>query len=171
MTSGLIAECLEWANAGYWEKVLEIVEEHPELASIEDASNSTLLIHLAGYEASADVLKLLIEIGADINHVSKHDDSALINAIEGGSNYGLTTIPELRVILDAGADVAIYDCRGNTALHWAILENRLQHAELLLNYGANPYQLNKDIKPENAFEIAQENERATKMLQKWLTRK
>ena len=41
-------------------------------------------------------------------------------------------------LIKAGANPHIYDSMGNTALHWAVMQNRRRIAEMLLYFGANP---------------------------------
>jgi hypothetical protein len=98
-------ECINLARVGKWDEILEILEPHPFLAVEHDKFGSNLLIEIAHFAGSADVLKKLIELGADVNHEAKTGDTAIGNVIIAGSEYGLNSLNELRLLLTNGASV------------------------------------------------------------------
>ena len=153
----MFAEISTLAGEGRWDEIESYIDEHPEVVGITDESDTTLLIMLSNFAGSGRLLQKLIYMGADVNQINNEGESALTYAILGGSNYGLTTLPELKILLEAGADVGMKGPSGNPPLHWAIIHNRLDHAEMLLTFGADPNQKTSDLEPESAFEIARSN--------------
>lgn len=77
-----------------------------------------------------DIVKLLVENGADILKPNFNGGTCLINSLH---NCELT-----RYIIDHGADVNSSDHHSKTALHYAIQDGRLEVVKLLLSHGANP---------------------------------
>lgn len=161
-------ECINLARAGKWDEILEVLETKPYLAFDIDEFGSSLLIEISNFAGSKDVLNRLIELGADVNHEAKTGDTAIGNVITAGSEYGLNSLNELRLLLNNGASVTNQAARGFPPLHWAILNNRLKHAEILLEFGANPLQGSYDLYPETAFDVAKRvlNNEAQLLLQK-----
>ncbi len=111
-----------------------------------------------------DVVKLLLEHKANINHFDKFGFSALICAaqeghieivellveqnanIEQGHKFGNTPLLEavrcghgnlVRKILELGANINHLDINGFSALCWALEKHFLDIAELLINLGAD----------------------------------
>lgn len=77
-----------------------------------------------------DIVKLLVENGADILKPNFNGGTCLINSLH---NYELT-----KYIIDHGADVDSPDHQSKTALHYAIQDGHLEVVKLLLSHGANP---------------------------------
>lgn len=76
-----------------------------------------------------EIVKYLVEKGADISRPNFNGGTCLINSIH---NLKLT-----RYLLDSGADINACDNQSKTALHYAIQQNRLEVTKLLLARGAN----------------------------------
>lgn len=143
-----------FAREGRWDELTHLIKEEPELAHEENWNGETLLIMCAGFGASASVMEELVQLGADPNHRAHDGSNALAAAIVGGSRYGLTTLAELRTLLRLGADPnAVADC-GMPALHWAIAQNRPEHAEVLLEHGARLDTKTADDPPESVEDVA-----------------
>jgi ankyrin repeat protein len=125
-----------------------------------------LLCKLAELPGSHDVLRLLIEHGADACSRDPYYGSPICNAISGGSRYGENTLEELKVLLQSSRDLNSACEAGYPPLHWSIVQNKLEHAKCLLEFGADPYKKTSDLYPENAFETARRvnNHEAIKLL-------
>ena len=149
---------LRFASQGDWDALLQILRSDSSVAS--DVRQLSRWLHdLAAFPASAPVLQKLIELGADLNYHAYGGGTVLANAIVGGSLRGLTTLPELRLLLQSGADVSKYADAGYPPLHWAIVQNRLEHARLLLQAGSDPEQTSAD--GETALDVAKRNRNAS----------
>ena len=91
----------------------------------------TVLIY-AAWNGSTEVVKTLIEIGANINIQNDNGDTALRLA----ARRGLTEI--VKILVENGADMNIKDSRyGRTALIYAAREGRTEVVKLLIDNGAN----------------------------------
>ena len=78
---------------------------------------------------SIDILKLLIELGANVNlKVKKYND---ITPLHIGALMGKIEI--VKLLLKEGANVNSKDKYGDTPLHFAALENRIKIAKLLMD--------------------------------------
>lgn len=82
-----------------------------------------------------EIVKLLLDCGADVNKSSEYEQSTLKEALLTGS------IEKMRLLLERGAKVdGIHkdpDIRPRTAFCDAIVAGRMDLAQLLLEYGAN----------------------------------
>lgn len=122
-------------------------------------------LHWATYEVDVELVRSLLDAGANANITNRFGSSPLTEAVKLGnvelvsllleagadpdspnqdnqtalmlaSNIGSLEIAEM--LIDAGADVnAIESFRGQTALMWASAENHPDIAELLLAHGAD----------------------------------
>ena len=150
-------------RTGDLETIRRILDIHPELVNagvdlpqrVRPSDTLTMrLIHLAIAEAQIDVLRLLIERGADL-HVHNdegrtplhdcfelnHDDYAKI-LIEAGAvpdvcaatAYGMNDL--LQQILKSDPANANDLTTGNSALGWAVYGHQPKSAEILLEHGA-----------------------------------
>lgn len=143
-----------YAREGRWEELSELIDLHPEVAREQDELGRTLLVICAGLGGSGALIRKLVALGADPNHRALDGSNALAAAIVGGSRYGLTTLPELATLLEAGADPNVVADAGMPALHWAIAQHRPEHARLLLEHGADLGGLTSDDPPESPEQIA-----------------
>lgn len=76
------------------------------------------------------IVKLLVDSGADISKPNYNGGTCLINSIH---NLELTVY-----LLDHGCDVNASDNQSKTALHYAIQQNRVEVTKTLLARGADP---------------------------------
>lgn len=113
-----------------------------------------IVIDLAYFPKASAILYRLIELGAEVNHRASTGLTAVEETIWGGSNHGLSTLPELKLLLEQGGDPTVIGSTGAPLLQLALEYNRLEHAKLLLEHGANPAQPSPDFRPETAFAVA-----------------
>jgi ankyrin repeat protein len=150
-------------RAGDLETIRKILDGHPDLVNATadmprlDRPSDTLsmrLIHLAIAEAKADVLRLLVERGADLNARNAggrlplhdcfeldHDDFAkmLLDAgavpdVCAAAVYGMHDQLE-QVLKDDPADANDLTS-GNSPLGWTVYGQQLKSATILFQYGA-----------------------------------
>ena len=101
-----------------------------------------------------EVVRVLLEAGADVNARCKADFTALMTAA------GINKDPEItRVLLEAGANVNARNEGGHwTALMWAVLYNdNPEVIRVLLEAGADPKA--KDVRAKTAWDHAQDNKK------------
>jgi ankyrin repeat protein len=161
--------CESFITNGRWDELEDLLDRQPQLARQVDRAGRTLLMICARFGGSAHTIQKLIEHGADPNHRALDNSNVLAAAICGGSNWGLTTIPELNKLLELGANPNSVADSGMPALHWAIAQNRLEHARVLLEHGADMDVVTSDVPPESAMDIAKriKSEAAITILNKW----
>ena len=84
-----------------------------------------------------DVVKKLLNQGANINIIDNYGITALMNASYWGRSY------VVRLLLNRGTDINIVDIYGQTALMFAARYGRSHVVRLLLNRGADINIINK----------------------------
>jgi ankyrin repeat protein len=90
-----------------------------------DLIDQTPLI-IAAFNGCTDIVKMLLDAGADIQHRNDQGENALISAAQEGN------IDTVKFLLDAGADVNQTNADGETALELAInLKQKKELIELL----------------------------------------
>lgn len=132
------------------------------LNSIDSSSKTTLMLSAkSGY---ADVVKLLLEKGADTEIIDQAGNTALFYAIESrftgivrlllekDANYRHEnnekmkpvafavkhgSVDILKLLIEKGADINAKDCYGDTALTWAAYIGSYDSAKLLIDSGAD----------------------------------
>ena len=83
-----------------------------------------------------DIVKLLVENGADIHKYNENGSTPLMNSIQ--------SVKLCNYLLNLGASVNEQDVFSKTALYYAIQEGKLETVKLLLNFNANPFLVTKD---------------------------
>ena len=112
--------------------ILQAIIEHGADVNITNKAFETPLL-LACYEGNVDVVKLLVNAGADPNFADADHDTCLHNAVR---NY--CGKEALQAIIDHGADVNASNKSGQTALMIACLKRSADVLNILLNSGADP---------------------------------
>lgn len=105
-------------------------DRHQQQLNDEPPSTQPDRVHKPELDVFVQIVKLLVENGADLSKPNYNGGTCLINSIH---NYELT-----QFILERGVDVNARDHQSKTALHYAIQQNRLEVVKLLLNFGADP---------------------------------
>lgn len=91
------------------------------------------LEHALSLEDSADIVQCLLDLGVDPGEVNQNNQNALMQAAL------IEDVKPLKVILAKAKDIDINlaDDRGNTALHNAVREGRIENVKVLLEAGAD----------------------------------
>lgn len=92
----------------------------------------------AAAREEVDIMKLLIESGADTEKRGRNDQTPLSYAASFSNSA-----PTISVLLDGGADPNAQDNYGDTALHCAAKSGESDSVRALLNHGADPTIVNR----------------------------
>jgi hypothetical protein len=123
---------------------IETLQKMIECIDINENNGRTSLLGYACSNGKEDIVKMLLEKGADVN--LEIGRPAIIGAAIGGNSN------ILEIIINKGADVNSRDERGMTALMCAARGNRTQIVKILLANGADASL--KDIEGRTASEWA-----------------
>ena len=117
------------SKQGNIEKLKTILSENPGLLDAEDSKGFTP-VHSAVVGGKEDVVKFLIDKGADLNIRNKNGLTPVFTAIDRGRNN------IAKVLIENGADINIKGYRGSTLLHMAARGGDSGLAQVLLDKGA-----------------------------------
>jgi ankyrin repeat protein len=127
----------EAAMQGNLEAIRQHIEAGSDLDEKDPMSGASPLI-IATVFGQTEVLKALIQAGADMNTGNNEGSTPLIAAAV------FDRIEAARTLIEAGADVNARNNEGSTALHSAALLCRTEIVKLLLNNGADKNVKNND---------------------------
>ncbi|MCX5659209.1 MAG: ankyrin repeat domain-containing protein [Planctomycetota bacterium] len=105
-------------------------------------------LHLAAAGHRAEIAKLLLAAGTDVNAAHNHRAGRPLHYAADGYNLNPSfdearQVKTIDVLLDAGADLHAVDKNGATALHRAVRNRCARAVERLLETGADPTAKNK----------------------------
>jgi ankyrin repeat protein len=107
-------------------KVIHLIEANPELIKSMDDSQRTPL-HLAARFGGTDLVKFLIDRGADLDARSYNDFTPL---------HVCSTASVAQMLVKSGSDTTLIDSWGMTALQYTVLQGRKEIAEAMIEAGA-----------------------------------
>jgi ankyrin repeat protein len=109
------------------------LEQEPGIVLVQDTYGFTLL-HWAALCSELDVVRAIINAGADVNAVSRNGCTVLMWAVEAANSA-----PLCKMLIEAGAKLELTDKAGLTALHRAfcMVSPETQTVEILLHAGAD----------------------------------
>ena len=130
----------EAAASGFLEKIKALIKDHPDLVSSKDQLGETPL-HYAADHGYINVVRLLLDNGADVNARSKDDEVLSLNGLVKVG--GLTPLhcaaieghkEVVELLLANKADVNALSNDGTTPLQWALQKGHQDVAELLRHH-------------------------------------
>ncbi|UYV82110.1 hypothetical protein LAZ67_21000887, partial [Cordylochernes scorpioides] len=126
----LITAVISLKNLGFIKNLLELGVE----VNFKDYSGNTALHYASGdwrNPKRGEMMKLLIEFGADINSRSLNRTTPLMNIANIGNIF------EAQMLITAGASIDAKDDDFLNMLDHAILGNNIEMTRLMINLGAN----------------------------------
>ena len=132
-------DCFEAAAAGRGDRIAQLLQTDPNLASRYSSDGFTAL-HLASFFAHEAAAALLIEYGADVSAVAQNAMKVMpLHSAVTGRNIAIA-----RALLEHGAPVNARQQQGWTPLHAAAQNGDVFMIQLLLQHGADPRLANDD---------------------------
>ncbi|MDQ7827230.1 MAG: type II secretion system major pseudopilin GspG [Candidatus Eremiobacteraeota bacterium] len=86
-------------HKGDLSKIKELIEENPEIIKVKDDETGETLLHLAASGYDEEALKLLIDLGADVNIKDSNGCTPLFYTAKG------STIKKAELLIENGANV------------------------------------------------------------------
>lgn len=122
---------LHWAAVQGRERVAELLLkfENPPINELDDTQTSPLI--LATLKGNLNIVKMLVEKGADINQRNWQGHSS----IQYACSKGWKDVVEY--LLEKGVDVNVVDNRGDSSLHRLASLGRIEILEMFLKYNPN----------------------------------
>nr|AWC26115.1 Fem-1B [Artemia franciscana] len=117
------------AVAGRLQVVKCLVKYGANVNCVSDTGSTP--VRSACFMTYYDIVKFLVESGADITIPNYNGGTCLINSVQ--------SVPLCQYLLEKGAAVDAVDIQNKTALHYAIQEHRLDTAKLLIRFAADPF--------------------------------
>ena len=131
IASGVKPNIFEAAATGRIDRVRQLLDKNPELVHAYSPDGWTAL-HLANFD-NINVVKLLLDRGADINAVSKN--KLVATPLQGTVVFKKVEFG--RLLLDRGANASPRGEEGTTPLHEAAGSSQMEFAKLLIEHGAD----------------------------------
>ncbi|XP_063965587.1 E3 ubiquitin-protein ligase MIB2-like isoform X3 [Lytechinus pictus] len=122
-------ELVRAAKIGDLRRVSEILSSTPKKVNVKIEGKSAL--HKASFHGHRDVVKALLEAGADIEITTDDGHTPLHYAVEGDEPV------VTKCLLEEGADVNKVNGRSRSPLHGAAARNHVDCARILINHGCN----------------------------------
>ena len=118
------------ALSGDLKHVRELVGKNPKLANDVSSPDGFPPLALAAYAGRAEVVKILVKAGANVNYLYESGEAAVLVTAAANGN------PEIvKTLLDAGADPNIRTKAGKTPLAMAVEKGKPEIAEMLRQRG------------------------------------
>jgi len=145
----------EAAALGSADSVRTALDTDPSLADSLSPDGFSL-VGLAAFFGHAEVVKLLIERGADVNRRAENAlQVSALHAAVSRQDLGL-----IESILDAGADPNLPQQQGFTSLHAAAMSGNVALVGLLMSRGADPALINESGQTAAELAAARGHEKA-----------
>jgi ankyrin repeat protein len=138
---------------------------------VDDESNTMLnracKAEHEGYATKTIIIRSFLDAGADVNISNRFGETPLMHT----SGKDFDTLGDIQLLLlEKGADTAMKDRDGNTALHYAAENGSVAGAktlaENLLDYGADAKAINNSGKTALDIAVENKNEALSKILLK-----
>ena len=135
-------EAIKPPPAGNNSRALDLIDSHIGINSFDEFGQTPLMISVISNNLMVFASLLNTHYPqADCNLTKSSGYSAVIYAVQNNNLGFLQAL--LRKRANPNIPIVQSGSKGNTALHFAFLLEKYKHAELLLQYGANPHAVNE----------------------------
>ncbi|MBA2258707.1 MAG: ankyrin repeat domain-containing protein, partial [Acidobacteria bacterium] len=131
VTNAEATTALMWAATRGLDRV-ELLLSRGARPNVADARGFTPLMFAAGYSGRSDVVRTLINAGAEVDALSTNSWSALRDAVKAGDTA------KLRLLLDSGAKLLVSQRNTNRMVFLAVTQEDTASLALLLDRGLSP---------------------------------
>mgnify|MGYP002399448111 CR=1 FL=1 len=138
----LLDDLARLSLAGHWDEIDELLDSYPEVINCASRYDESVLHILGRAEGASRLVAKCLAMGADPNRVTHSGSTPLGSAVHAGHNYGIGNEVNVRLLVEAGADLALFDETGNPPLHAAMASVKPKIVSYLLSVGADPLQEN-----------------------------
>jgi ankyrin repeat protein len=112
-------------------RVRELISQGVDVSQLDENQDAPLI--MAAYKGYTDIVRLLLEAGADVSAVDPGMKATALHAAAYAGRAGAA-----RLLIEYGIDIDKQGpYNGYTALHDAVWQNNIDVAEILINAGAN----------------------------------
>ncbi|MES2789669.1 MAG: ankyrin repeat domain-containing protein [Planctomycetota bacterium] len=121
-----------------YDRVVASLNEDPNQAKLSFGIRNTTLLHAAAYDGKADIVKLLLALGANVN--ARHTNGRTPLHLAANKGY----LDVIEILVRNGADIEAKDEEGMTPLMWGIISRSARNDQivsLLLSLGAKNIQV------------------------------
>lgn len=125
-----------------------VLQKGARLDSTDNWKQTPLVISVRDYKH--DVMRFLIDQGADVSAKTKRGKTALLRAIEYGNKIAIDCL------LEKGADINVKDNEGKNALIYAVESTRPELVKFFIGKGLDIY--DTDSRGRNAISYARDND-------------
>ena len=120
-------------ESGDLDKARSMLEKNPQLVRDKERGSRVTPLHRMTLQNNVEMVKLLINAGANVNARDRSDETPLFWLSRGNRATEIC-----KLLIASGADVnARENIGGDTVLHDAVLDTSKEVVELLINNGAN----------------------------------
>ncbi|CAH1397054.1 unnamed protein product [Nezara viridula] len=142
---------------GYPEEVERILKEDPKNIDIQEEGGLTSL-HWASIRGHVDVVKKLLEYGANVSSTDEDNNTALHMAALSGN------LEVVHILLVSGSPINAQNMFGDTPLHLAVKQGHFDSVETLLSHGASTNIFNYKKKTPLGLAVTKRNEPLVRLL-------
>lgn len=139
------------AERCYTEAVKYLVEHGADINYANQQDKNKTALHYAAENARLETIEYLVNLDIDINVKDSIGKTAL-HYLAGHANDSQTHLRCLKFLLKQARFIDDLDNEGNTVLHLAVKRMNFERVKLLMQYGANPVQVN--MNGETPYSIA-----------------
>ena len=105
---------------------------------VRDSSGRTLLNYAVIFDRPLRYIRVLIEIGVDVNAEDNNGDTPLFNHVQSIHTSDNDATDVVRTLVNAGADPHVRDSSGRTLLNYAVIFDRpLRYIRVLIEIGVD----------------------------------